>query len=443
MNTTSTTPELTKKQKAVQAQQRYRLKLKEGGIVEKSKQDIDSFKEKQRIYMKAYRASKKPVATATVDTNIKLDKIEKPAEVEVKPVNIEVVKKPVIKSQIVPKWKKSIEEEPEELTNQEIKKARSYSPEVVEKMINKMKLIFKLLDITPSNNLLRVLKSVLLGNDARGDIKFVKAEMPFIQEKNILVFANKIKKQYPKPSSFYSMLVPFVNILSRLEGYNKEYQILTKIAKNATDEYVKIRDNNEITEDEAKRLIDFNPEAINKKLDGIDNINDKFLFALYTLLTPRRLEFVNVRIMKEDNEYIKEQKMNILIIDKANPNKTRFIFYNYKTASSFGKQIVENLPDKFIKILNEYIENNDLKEWDYLFKNSNKKGHITEGTFGDRLTNLFSRIYKSNITNRFIRMSFASYKDTLRLSNNNIKKIADEMGHSVAVHNQYIKRFIT
>ena len=273
MNTTSTIPELTKKQKAVISQQKYRLKLKSGGQVEKSKQDIESFKEKQRIYMKAYRASKKPINTANIDANIKLEKIEKPSEVQVKPADITPLKKPVIKSQIVPKWKKSIEDEPEELTTQEIKKARSYTPEVANKMINKMKLVFKLINITPSNSLLRVLKSVLLGNDARGDIKFVKAEMQFIQEKNILGFANKIKKQYPKPSSFYSMLVPFVNILSRLEGYNKEYQILTKIAKNATDEYVKIRDDNEITEDEAKRLIDFNPEAIDKKIDGIDDIN--------------------------------------------------------------------------------------------------------------------------------------------------------------------------
>lgn len=433
MNTTSTIPELTKKQRAVISQQKYRLRLKAGGIVEKSKQDIDGFKEKQRIYMKAYRASKKPINTANIDVNIKLEKLEKPAEIEVKPIDITPLKKPVIKSQIVPKWKKSIEE-PEELTTQEIKKARSYSPEVSEKMINKMKLVFKLINIIPSNSLIRVLNAVLLGNHASGDIKYIRNEMPFLQEKNILGFANKIKKQYPKPSSFYSMLVPFVNILSRLEGYNKQYQILTKIAKNATDEYVKIRDNNEITEDEARRLIDFNPIAINKKLDGIDNINDRFLFSLYSLLTPRRLEFANVKIMDKEND-----TDNILIIDDNNP---QFIFNNYKTASSFGKQIVE-LPDKFIIILNEYIKYNDLKNGDYLFKKANKNEPISENVFGEKVTNLFSKIYKSNITNRFIRISYATYYDTLRLSNKDIKKIANEMSHSILVHTQYIKRFIT
>jgi len=435
MNTTTTTPELTKKQKAVIAQQKYRLKLKAGGQVEKTEQELDIAKEKQRIYMKAYRASKKPINTANIDANIKLEKIEKPAEVQLKPADITPLKKPVIKSQIVPKWKKSVEDEPEELTTQEIKKARSYTPEVAEKMINKMKLIFKLLDITPSNNLLRVLKSVLLGNNARGDIKYIKNEMSFLQEKNILVFANKIKKQYPKPSSFYSMLVPFVNILSRLEGYNREYQILTKTAKNATEEYVKIRDNNEITEDDAKRLIDFNPIEINKKLDGIDNINDKFLFSLYALLTPRRLEFANVKIMDTDDGI-----NNILLLDIKN---TKFIFNDYKTFSTFGKQTVENLPDKFLNILNDYLDYNDLNFNDYLFKTANKKEPIKEGLFGERLTNIYSKVYKSNITLRFIRISYATYYDSLRLSNKDIKKMADEMGHSVAVHNQYIKRFMT
>ena len=40
-------------------------------------------------------------------------------------------------------------------------------------------------------------------------------------------------------------------------------------------------------------------------------------------------------------------------------------------------------------------------------------------------------------------MSYATYKDTSRLSNKDIKQMADEMGHSVGVHSQYVKRFIS
>jgi len=139
--------------------------------------------------------------------------------------------------------------------------------------------------------------------------------------------------------------------------------------------------------------------------------------------------------MEDDND-----TNNILIIDDKNP---RFIFNKYKTASSFGKQTVENMPDKFIIILNEYIKYNDLKNGDYIFKSSKTDKNITEGTFGDRLSNLFSKIYKSNISLRFIRISFATYKNSLNLSNNEIKDIADAMAHSSIVHSQYIKKFIT
>jgi hypothetical protein len=230
--------------------------------------------------------------------------------------------------------------------------------------------------------------------------------------------------------------LPFVNILARLtEGYNKEYQILTKIASDSNDEYVKIRNDNEITETDAKRLIDFNPIEINKKIDAIDNINEKFLFSLYALLIPRRLEWASVKLMSAD-----DNTNNILIIDDKNP---RFIFNKYKTASSFGKQTVANLPNDFIIILNEYIKYNDLKNGDYIFKSSKTDKHITEGTFGDRLSHLYSKIYKSDITLRFIRISFATYKNSLNLSNNDINDIAESMGHSKEVHSQYIKKFIT
>ena len=69
--------------------------------------------------------------------------------------------------------------------------------------------------------------------------------------------------------------------------------------------------------------------------------------------------------MANDSAYIKEKNINVLIIDDENPKKTKFIFNDYKTASSFGKQTVANMPDQFLKILYEYLEYNNLKQWDF------------------------------------------------------------------------------
>jgi hypothetical protein len=425
MNTTTTPapPALSKKEQGVIRQRKYRLRLKEGAIIEGSNNDLAKYKATNTEYMKKYRASKKPFENVEIDINIPLVK---------KNINTDTIKKPNIKIKVSPLWKSSNNPNIETST-----KLKGYTPDAIDKMIKKINIVMvKVLNITPSPDLLRVIKTLLLGHDIRGDIKYIKKEMAFISLANILSFANNIRSKYPNNNSFKTYILPFVNILARLtEGYNKEYQILTKIASDSNDEYVKIRNDNEITETDAKKLIDFNPDKIKEKLNGIDDINEKFLFSLYALLIPRRLEWANVKIMNDDND-----KDNILIIDDKNP---RFIFNNYKTASSFGKQEVANLPNDFIIILNEYIKYNDLKNGDYIFKSSKSDKHITQGTFSDKLSFIFSKVYKNNVSLRFIRMSFATYKNSLNLSNNEIKDIAEKMGHSKEVHSQYIKKFIT
>ena len=423
MNTNITPQVLTAKQQGVIRQRKYRLRLKEGAIIEGSNNDLAKYKATNTEYMKKYRASKKPVETVDIDINIPLVK---------KNINTDTITKPNLKTKISPLWKSSNNPNIETST-----KLKAYKPDDIEKMIKKINIVMvKVLNITPSPDLLRVIKTILLGHDIKGDVKYIKNEMDFISEKNILSFANKIRSKYPNNNSFKTYILPFVNILARLtDGYNKQYQILTKIASDSNDEYVKIRNDNEITETDAKKLIDFNPIEINKKLNGISNINEKFLFSLYALLIPRRLEWANVKIMNDDND-----TDNILIIDDNNP---RFIFNNYKTASSFGKQTVANLPNDFIIILNEYIKYNDLKNGDYIFKSPKTDKSITQNTFSEKLSSLFSKVYKNNVSLRFIRMSFATYKNSLNLSNNEIKDIAESMGHSKEVHSQYIKKFIT
>jgi len=448
MNTTTTpaTPQLSKKELAVIRQRRYREKLKAGAVIDGTNNDLEKYKATNTEYMKKYRASKKPINIAEIDLNISLVK---------KNINTDIITKPNIKIKVSPLWKSSNN------PNKETSKPKGYTTEAIENMMKKINIVMvKVLNITPSADLLRVIKTLLIGHDIKGDIKYIKKEMFFLSDKDILPFANKIRSYYPNNNSFKTYILPFVSILSRLtEGYNKEYQILTKIASDSNGEYVKIRNDNEITEEEAKRLIDFNPLKIKEKLNsitninprtgknkyGLININEKFLFSLYTLLIPRRLEFANVKIIYHLN-YKNEgnEKYNILVYDMKDIKKSKFIFNDYKTFSSFGTQTVENMDEDFLEMLFYYIDSNELKYNDYLFKSSkNTNKPITEGTLGDRISILFSKIYKSDITLRYIRMSYATYKNSLNLSNNEIKKIADGMGHSMETHSQYIKKYIS
>ena len=436
-NTQATTQELTKKERGVLAQRRYREKLRAGAIIEGSNNDLAKYKAKNNEYMKAYRLSKKPKITPDVST--------KPAEVKpkitpiIKPIITPIITpiiKPIIKETIAPRFNSSISANS---TPADIVKSKSYSPEAIDLIIKKISVVMsKVLNTEPTPNIKRILKSLLLGYDIKGDLKYIKREMPFLSDKNLMPFINKIRSFYPNINTFKSYLIPFVNVLARLDGSKKEHQIATRIAKDANEIYTNIRDDNEISQEDFKHLIDFSPNAINDKLNTIKYLNDKMLFSIYTLLTPRRLEWSTVRLMKNDDGI-----NNILILDYENPLNTRVIFNNYKTFKTFKKQelTLANLSKDFLKILYQYIQFNNIKnEGDYLFTKNNKP--ISKPAFSQMISDLFSDAYNYNITLNFIRISYATYHDNFKYSNKDILKIANGMGHDLNTHQQYIKRFV-
>ena len=81
-----------------------------------------------------------------------------------------------------------------------------------------------------------------------------RKEMPFLNDSNLIAFVNEVQNYYPKATSFNTMIIPFVNILARLESHNKEYQQLTVIAKGAAKEYSDERDENAVKEEDAGKI---------------------------------------------------------------------------------------------------------------------------------------------------------------------------------------------
>ena len=98
MNTTTTPPALSKKQLGVIRQRKYRLRLKEGAIIEGSNNDLAKYKATNTQYMAKYRASKKPFETVDIDINIPLVK---------KNINTDIITKPNLKIKVSPLWQSS------------------------------------------------------------------------------------------------------------------------------------------------------------------------------------------------------------------------------------------------------------------------------------------------------------------------------------------------
>ena len=126
----------------------------------------------------------------------------------------------------------------------------------------------KVLLLTPSKDILRVIRSILTGYDVQGDLKYIRKEMPFLNDSNLIAFVNKVQNYYPKATSFNTMIIPFVNILARLESHNKEYQQLTVIAKGAAKEYSDERDENAVDEEDAGKIFSFEPEDVKYHIDN-------------------------------------------------------------------------------------------------------------------------------------------------------------------------------
>ena len=126
--------DITKKQKAVEAQRRYRMRLKAGEpSKEGSETTYDTYKKTNAEYMRKYRAQKKiAVIKAYADVNPeppaktqeKIANVQKKISIteqrrsgrESKQVDLSIqtkkkdIVKPNINKQVVPKWKKNLTE---------------------------------------------------------------------------------------------------------------------------------------------------------------------------------------------------------------------------------------------------------------------------------------------------------------------------------------------
>ena len=423
--------QLTKKQKAVEAQQKYRMRLKSGEPAKGgSKLTQFEYLQSNALYMREYRANKKiakePKATVQ-------KKIEKPEIIPVVPI----VKSP-IKRKIVPMWKKALPENP---TEKDKVIARSYSIPIRDAMIKKIIFVMtKVLSLTPSKDIIRVIKTILSGYDVKGDIKYINKEMSFLQEYNIISFVNKLHSYYPKVTTFYTMIRPFTNLLARLPTFNVSYQQLSAISNKAREDYNDEKDKNAVDEEDVGKIFSFEPKDVKYHIDTLlTNDRDKALASVYALQPPRRLDFQYMRITENNPNVLTDKNYNYLVISGGEP--TKFVYNNYKTYNTYKQQIID-VNNDIIPYLKNYIKSANLLPEQYLFGSNNN----TEQTknFGSKLRDVFFKMYGENITSTWIRISASTWingnknKKSLAIR----KKFAENMAHSRALSEQYEKIII-
>jgi len=86
-------------------------------------------------------------------------------------------------------------------------------------------------------------------------------------------------------------ITPFVVLCSIITQLHNSYEILTSYMQSLIKESENKRNDYDISFEDSKKIIDFQPVEI---LDSIEDITQKLIFSIYTLILPRRLQVSNV-----------------------------------------------------------------------------------------------------------------------------------------------------
>jgi hypothetical protein len=118
-----------------------------------------------------------------------------------------------------------------------------------------------------------------------------------------------------------------------------------------------------------------------------------------------------------------------LVISRNNPVK--FIFQTYKTYRTFGVQSYD-IPDELSKIIKQYIYKNKLKSGDKLLQ-------YNEKYLSEVIGKIFNKVYGEKINLNYIRKSYATYINEMKISNNEREMLALAMAHSLNQSMKYKK----
>ncbi len=264
-------------------------------------------------------------------------------------------------------------------------------------------------------------------NDKREIKNFKFLEKP----KKIL---DKIKDY--KITTQRNILIAIVSTLKNLNNdlYKSYYDYMIEFNNKIED----INKNGEKSEVQAKNWIKwdevenkFNELNKNIKLSKnisesqYDNILDAVILGLYVLIPPRRnKDYLNMKVSKDGKNL--DDKYNWLDMKKK-----QFIFNDYKTRGTSGKQIID-INDDLINLLKKYLKYK--KDGD---------GYLLVKFSGERLksdnsiTRRLNKIFGKNISSSMLRHIYLS--DKYGKVNEEMKQDAEIMGHNLKMQKEYIK----
>ena len=389
-------------------------------------------KQKRREASKKYREANKEKIH---DYNIKYNQTIK----ETKPIKEEAIPTPINIKEILTETKTN-KRTKKNKTNEIIPSFKTRDENISQSSINdyisKSNIIHRIFtNKTLSKSLKVQLINLFNNNDFNEDL--ILSQMPYINN-DIEPTINTLRTQYKNDNTFKNYINILVVITSHLKTLNKSvYQTLTKLNIHFNNIITEKRKENKINKEDENKIIDLDKSVIIANINKLSNIEDKIIYALYSLFPARRLEWRLTKLILDETTNINDIQYNYLILKDG---KYQIIFNNYKTATTYGKQIFKIDDNELTNILNDYILNTKLLNNDFLFSlKTDKNKVISQSNFSHLISNVFKKVYNIPISIRFLRMSHITYHLLKNPSIKEMELLAYKMGHSKEEQGLYKK----
>jgi hypothetical protein len=385
--------------------------------------EIELKKQKHREANKKYREANKQKIH---DYNIKYNQTIKDA----KPIKEEATPTPINIKEILTETKTN-KRTKKNKANEIIPSFKTRDENISQSSINdyiaKCNIIHRLFTNKILSKSLKV-QLINLFNNNDFDEPLILSQMPYINN-DIEPTINTLRTHYKNDNTFKTYLNILVVITSHLKTLNKSvYQTLTKLNIYLNEVITDKRKENKINKEDENKIIDLDKSAIIANINKLSNIDDKIIYALYCLLPARRLEWRLTKLILDETTNINDIQYNYLILKDG---KYQIIFNNYKTATTYGKQIFKIDDNELTNILNDYILKSKLLNNDFLFSlKTDKNKVISQSNYSHLISNVFKKVYNIPISVRFLRMSHITYILNKNPSIKEMELLAYKMGHS-------------
>ena len=247
--------------------------------------------------------------------------------------------------------------------------------------------------------------------------------MEFLRDtNNVFNFINTNDKW--KTASKNKKIQSISSVLSVLPEYKNEYKIYSDISTGNSKKYIEDKGDIVNTEDFIKW------DELKDLYKKVENPFDKSLISIFTLLPPRRVKDCQLLTIIHDTTNLNPE-LNYIVLDGVKP--INFVYNNYKTSSVYGVQTFD-IPAKLSKILQEYIEDFQLKDGSPLFPNNKGKYYLN---FGEIITKTFKKYIDTPISVNILRHSFIISFLSVKRTINQKKAVAIAMAHSIEMQSMY------